>query len=177
MIEIRFLHILKDKNCFKYLISIYLELFEERKSLHDIPQATGTSMVNIRMYTAAAIFHSPYNLMRTVRWLQSGAAVNIRFPGTELRRGPTQLHSIQECRAWTTGTRSWRHYAPIPFWKTLLTTCGRKIVSWHHSKVRVYLGWSNKINKKKCCWCNFSLYPHNATKCCSLQNAHTSANN
>lgn len=45
------------------------------------------------------------------------AAVNIKFPGTEFRRGPLQLHRIQECRARTTATRSRRQNAHVPFWK------------------------------------------------------------
>lgn len=62
-------------------------------------------------YNAAAIVQFQYNLMRTARWLRSGAAVNIKFPGTGFRRGPSQLQSIQECRAWT-ATWSWgQHFA------------------------------------------------------------------
>lgn len=49
-------------------------------------------------YPAAAIFQSQYNLMRMARWLRSGAAVNIRFLGTDFRRGPftiTQYSGMQ----------------------------------------------------------------------------------
>lgn len=71
--------------------------------------------------------------MRTARWLRSGPAVNIKFPGTEFRRGPSQLHSIQECGAWTTATWSRRQNAHIPFWT----------LSSHHMTEEVY-GWREK---------------------------------
>lgn len=85
-------------------------------------------------FTAAAIFQFEYNLMRTARWLRSGAAVNIRFPGTEFRRGPLQLHSIQECRAWTTVTWSWRQMLTSHLGRLAHTTRQRGLREEHWKK-------------------------------------------
>lgn len=93
------------------------------------------------IYTAAAIFQFQYNLMRTVRWLRSGAAANIKFPGTEFRRGPLQLHSIQECRAWTTATWSWRQNAHIPFWTLSTHHVTEELYEQHKKSRKVYLSW------------------------------------
>lgn len=102
-----FLVILRIERCFQGT-NVPVQM-SARKGLHDIDQTNKNLKLDVlfkTIYTAAAIFQFQYNLMRKARWLRSGAAVNIRLPGTGFSRGPLQLHSIQECRAWTV-TWSW----------------------------------------------------------------------
>lgn len=92
------------KGCYNFLFPFF------KMAFYNIEQTTNPRGSRLKtIYTAAAIFQFQYKLMKTARWLWSGAAVNIRFPGTEFRRGPPplQLHSILECRAWSREALSW----------------------------------------------------------------------